>query len=59
MSHPWFRVALVTLLALTDLIVYFYETGRTMGSEKLFLEVLLLTNRLVTGPLKIGLEEDS
>jgi hypothetical protein len=28
MSHPWFRVALVTLLALTDLIVYFYETGR-------------------------------
>jgi hypothetical protein len=27
MSHPWFRVALVCLLALTDFIVYFYETA--------------------------------
>ncbi len=49
MSHPWFRVALVTLLALTDLIVYFYETGRTVGSENLFLAFLLLKTCLVIG----------
>ncbi len=44
MSHPWFRVALVTLLALTDLIVYFYETGRMMGQRKKFMSSLLLKN---------------
>jgi len=42
MSHPWFRVALVTLLALTDLIVYFYETGRTMEQQKIIFVVFAL-----------------
>jgi hypothetical protein len=42
MSHPWFRVALVTLLALTDLIVYFYETGR-LGSRLLLVFTLFLS----------------
>jgi hypothetical protein len=44
MSHPWFRVALVTLLALTDLIVYFYETGRTMGRRKIIFGIFALEN---------------
>jgi hypothetical protein len=44
MSHPWFRVALVTLLALTDLIVYFYETGRMMGQRKIIFGIFALEN---------------